>query len=85
MKFAFIAAEKAHYPVRRVCAVLGVTRAGFYAGWRGRRPRTRAPIGSWPWRWRQSIAPAASATGARASITSCARRGAEWDGTASPG
>ena len=43
MKFAFIAAEKAHFPVQVLCAVLGVTRAGFYAA-RGRppAPRTRA-------------------------------------------
>ncbi len=31
MKFAFIAAEKARFPIEVLCAVLGVTRAGFYA------------------------------------------------------
>jgi transposase InsO family protein len=31
MKFAFILAEKAHFPVRCLCTVLGVTRSGFYA------------------------------------------------------
>ena len=43
MKFAFIAAEKAHFPIQVLCAVLGVTRSGFYAA-RGRPParRTRA-------------------------------------------
>jgi transposase InsO family protein len=35
MKFAFIAAEKATFPVTALCAVLGVTRSGFYA-WRTR-------------------------------------------------
>ena len=42
MKFAFIEAEKARLPVAPTCAVLGVSRAGFYA-WRARvaAPRTR--------------------------------------------
>ncbi len=31
MKFAFIAREKATYPVDLLCAVLGVSRSGFYA------------------------------------------------------
>ena len=31
MKFAFIAREKATYPVDLLCSVLGVSRAGFYA------------------------------------------------------
>lgn len=43
MKFAFIQAQKARFPVRRLCAVLGVTRSGFYA-WstRPEAARTRA-------------------------------------------
>ena len=40
MKFPFIAAEKAHYPVGVLCRCLGVTRSGFYA-WAGRRPSAR--------------------------------------------
>ena len=39
MRFHFIAAEKAHYPVHRLCACLAVTRSGFYA-W-ARRPVAR--------------------------------------------
>ena len=35
MRFAFIAVEKARYPVRMLCRVLDVSRAGFYA-WHGR-------------------------------------------------
>jgi putative transposase len=41
VKFAFIAAEKARYPVRLLCRCLGVTRSGFYA-WRRRRPSRRS-------------------------------------------
>ena len=43
MKFAFILAEKALYPITVLCHVLGVSRSGFHA-WRGRpaAPRVRA-------------------------------------------
>jgi transposase InsO family protein len=40
VKFAFIAAEKARYPVRVLCRVLEVSRAGFYA-WHTRPPAAR--------------------------------------------
>ena len=43
MRFAFIGAEKAAFPVRLLCRTLQVSRAGFYA-WQTRppAPRTRA-------------------------------------------
>lgn len=40
MRFAFIEAERAHYPIRMMCALLLVSRAGFYA-WRTREPSAR--------------------------------------------
>ena len=40
MRFAFIAAEKATYPVRVMCRMLGVSRAGFYV-WQTRPPAAR--------------------------------------------
>jgi transposase InsO family protein len=41
VRFAFIATEKASFPVRLLCLTLHVSRAGFYA-WRGRAPSPRA-------------------------------------------
>lgn len=41
MKFAFIAAEKAHYPVDVLCDVLEVSRSGYYA-WTKRSAPARA-------------------------------------------
>jgi putative transposase len=45
VRFDFIAAEKASYPVRLLCRCLGVTRSGFYAS-RRREPslRSRADV-----------------------------------------
>jgi transposase InsO family protein len=40
VKFAFIAVEKAAFPVGLLCRTLGVSRAGFYA-WQGRPPAAR--------------------------------------------
>ncbi|PYN74097.1 MAG: hypothetical protein DMD96_31690 [Candidatus Rokuibacteriota bacterium] len=41
MRFAFIVAEKAAFPVRLLCRTLQVSRAGFYA-WHTRPPAPRA-------------------------------------------
>jgi len=38
--FRLVDAEKAIYPVQRLCEVLGVSRSGYYA-WQGRRPSKR--------------------------------------------
>ena len=40
-RFRFIAAEKAHHSVARLCQALHVSRSGFYA-WLGRQPSARA-------------------------------------------
>ena len=40
MIFRLIEAEKAEHAISRLCSVLGVTRAGYYA-WRQRRPSPR--------------------------------------------
>ena len=42
MRFAFIATEKAHYPVALLCRVLQVSRSGFYA-WQ-QRPAARRTL-----------------------------------------
>ena len=41
MKFAFIHAERARLPTRRLCAALKVSRSGYYA-WTRRPPSNRA-------------------------------------------
>jgi putative transposase len=41
MRFAFIDAEKAHWPIEVQCEVLGVSRSGYYA-WKGRPEAPRA-------------------------------------------
>ena len=41
MRFRFVEAEKAHYPIRLICRCLAVSRSGYYA-WRKRAPSVRA-------------------------------------------
>ena len=41
MRFRFVEAEKAHYPIRLLCRCLAVSRSGYYA-WRRRAPSARA-------------------------------------------
>ena len=41
MRFRFVEAEKAYYPVRLLCRCLSVSRSGYYA-WRKRAPSARA-------------------------------------------
>jgi len=41
MKHRFVAAERARYPVRLVCRVIGIAASGFYA-WQRRGPSRRA-------------------------------------------
>lgn len=43
MRFAFIATEKAVFPIRLLCRTLHVSRAGFYA-WQGRPPARRRQL-----------------------------------------
>ena len=51
MRFAFIATEKANYPVALICRVLKVSRSGYYA-WLGAAGCTTARARTSGSRWR---------------------------------
>ena len=50
MKFEFIEAEKAQFPVGFMCQQLGVSRSGFYAWGNARNPSGTKRTEPWP-RW----------------------------------
>jgi hypothetical protein len=64
VRFAFIVAEKAAFPVRLLRRTLQVSRAGFYA-WRTRRCRGRTRTPGRASRSRRSMPRPGSATAAR--------------------
>ena len=45
--YRFIAAERGHYPVRRLCQVLGVPPSGFYAWQQGRQRAVGSKLPVW--------------------------------------
>ena len=45
--YRFIAAERSHYPVRRLCQVLGVPASGFYAWQQGRQQAVKSGPPAW--------------------------------------
>lgn len=79
MRYRFIEAEKAQYPVQELCRVLGVARSGYYA-WR--RPPLQSPATA------GSEAPGADSSQLprgpgvlwkfRGSITTCGRGAFGW-------
>ncbi len=84
MRFAFIAVEKATYPVRVLCRTLAVSRAGFYA-WHTRppAPRTRQDQRLGVEIWRSTPRPA-SAMAVRACTPSSGSAGSGWAASGSP-
>ena len=64
MRLAFIAAEKAAFPVRLLCRTLQVSRAGFYAWQAGPPVHGRERTTGWASRSRRSMPRAGSATAA---------------------
>ena len=85
MKFRFIAAEKASFPIRLLCRTLHVSRAGFYAWQAAPRRPGRKPTNGSVSRSRRSTRRRANATAVRGFTRSCgsvdAGRGASaWRG-----
>jgi hypothetical protein len=78
VKFKFILAEKASYPIAVLCHVLGVSRSGFHA-WRKRPQAPRlASIRSSLLRLLPYTTAAVGRTAARASTPSCVLVESEW-------
>jgi hypothetical protein len=75
MRFRFIEDRRDDYPVRQMCAVLGVSPAGYYAAWR-RWPEAVGPLPVAPCypRLFAFIVTAADVMAAHASMPSCGRR-----------
>jgi hypothetical protein len=46
-RYRFIAAERSHYPVRRLCQVLGVPASGFYAWQQGQQQAVKSEPPAW--------------------------------------
>jgi hypothetical protein len=62
-RYAMIEAMAKDYPVRELCAVLGVTRSGYYSWRNGQRVRASWPTNSW---WKRAVGCIAKGKAARA-------------------
>ena len=72
MRFAFIATEKACYPVALMCRVLKVSRARILRLAAAARRRIPIRIKGWGLQWRRFIARVAAAMAAPGSMPNCA-------------
>jgi putative transposase len=83
MKFAFIAREKATFPIDLLCSVLGVSRAGFYATRRRPVPARRREDQQLAVHVAAAHAASRGRYGSPASTGSSRRRATRLDGIAS--
>jgi len=79
MRYRFIHHHRWQFPVGRMCALLAVSRSGYY-GWRRRPERTRTQQNR-----RLLVAIRTVHQTARASMQSCGLKGTAAAGTGSPG